>query len=69
MSLLLAEGHAAAQHYPLAVVWSEARLVRQRLAFRRRQETALMQLCIASVFDQKASKQLAKLLRRLDESD
>lgn len=69
MSLLLSEGHAHAQSYPLALVWSEARLVRQRLAFRRRQETALMQMAIASVFDKKAGQQLAKLLKRLDESD
>ncbi len=69
MSLLLGEGHSNAQHYPLAVVWSEARIVRQRLAFRRRQETALMQMAIASVFDKKAGQQLTKLLKRLDESD
>lgn len=69
MSLLLAEGHAYAGHYPLAVVWSEVRIVRQRLAFRRRQESALMQMIIGSVFDKKAGQRLAKILKRLDESD
>ena len=69
MSLLLAEGHAHAPHYPLAVVWSEVRIVRQRLAFRRRQETSLMQMVIGSVLDSKSGKRLAKILRRLDESD
>ena len=69
MSLLLAEGHAYANHYPIALAWSEVRIVRQRLAFRRRQESTLMQMVIASVFDKKAGSELAKLLKRLDESD
>lgn len=69
VSLLLEAGHRHARNYPVAVTWSEARIVRQRLAFRRRQESALMQMVIASVLDQKAGKQLAKLLKRMDESD
>lgn len=69
MSLLLSEGHEHARHYPIAFAWSEARIVRQRLAFRRKQDAAVMQMVIASVMDGKAGKQLAALLKRMDESD
>lgn len=69
MSLLLSEGHRYARDYPIAHVWSEARIVRQRLAARRKQETIMMQMVIGSVFDAKAGKQLATLLKRFDESD
>jgi len=69
VSLLLSEGHADARCYPVAVVWSEARIVRQRHANRIRQDAALMQMAIASVMDRKAGKRLSKLLNRMDESD
>ena len=69
MSLLLSEGHADARCYPIAVVWSEARIVRQRHAARIKHDAILQQMVIASVLDGKAGKQLAKLLSRMDESD
>lgn len=69
VSLLLSEGHPWARQYPIAEAWSEARIVRQRLAFRRRQESSLMQMVVGSLFDRDAGKQLAKILKRLDESD
>ena len=69
VSLLLSEGHVSARDYPVAVVWSEARIVRQRQAARRKQDTALMQMTLASMFDKAAGKRLAKLLKRMDESD
>ena len=69
MSLLLSEGHQHARNYPIAVVWNEARIVRQRLASRHKMESSLMQMVIGSVFDKKAGKQLANIIKRLDESD
>lgn len=69
MSLLLSEGHPHARDYPVAVVWSEARIVRQRNAMRVKLETSLMQMVIGSVFDKKAGKQLSDIIKRLDESD
>jgi GTP cyclohydrolase FolE2 len=69
VSLLLSEGHSEARNYPIAVSWSEARIIRQRHAARRRAEAAQMQMVIASVFDSKAGKQLQAVLKRLDESD
>lgn len=69
MSLLLSEGHLHARDYPIAVVWSESRIVRQRNAMRVKLDTSLMQMVIGSVFDKKAGKQLSDILKRLDESD
>jgi hypothetical protein len=69
VSLLLSEGHFYASDYPIAVVWSESRIVRQRNAMRVKLETSLMQMVIGSVFDKKAGKQLSDILKRLDESD
>lgn len=51
------------------MVWSEARIVRQRRAAARKQETLLMQMVIGSILSKDAGKQLAKLLKGLDESD
>lgn len=69
MSLLLAEGHAAANEYTLVHVWNEARIVRQRFFFRRQRDNVAMQMVIGSVFDKKAGAQLKKLLNRTSESD
>lgn len=56
-------------HYTVGKSWSEANIVRQRLAARRTTETVLLQMAIASNFSAKAGKQLQKLIARLDESD
>jgi hypothetical protein len=69
VSLLLSEGHRHARDYPIAVVWTEARIVRQRQAAKRKSDTILMQMAIASVMDSKANKQLAAVLKRMDQSD
>lgn len=69
MSLLLNAGHAHATHYPVAKVWSEANIVRQRQASRLKTETVLLQMAIASNFSAKAGKQLQKLIAGLNESD
>jgi ribosomal protein S3 len=69
VSLLLSEGHQYAAHYPLAVVWSEVRIVRQRHANRIKLDAARMQMIIGSVFDKKASKRLQAMLKKLHEND
>jgi hypothetical protein len=69
VSLLLSEGHPWARDYPIAVVWSEARIVRQRQANKAAQETVLMQMTIGSVFDAKAGKQLSAILKGLGQSE
>lgn len=69
VSLLLSEGHQFARQYPIAVVWSEARIVRQRQAARRKLDASLMQMVIGSMFSAKAGKRLAAELKGMDESD
>ena len=69
VSLLLSEGHLHARSYPLAVVWSEARIVRERNANRRSRDAVVMQLIVGSVLSKNASKELAKLLGKVAESD
>lgn len=69
MSLLLSEGHADARHYPVAVVWSEAHIVRERNGNRRSRDAAIHQLVLSSLFGKKAAKELEKLLNKVAESD
>jgi hypothetical protein len=67
VSLLLAEGHEAARLYPVAMVWSEARIVRQRQAAQRKLDAVVMQMVIGSMFTKEASKNLTKLLKDMDD--
>lgn len=69
VSLLLSEGHAEARRYPVAVVWSEARIVRQRHSNRRTRDAVITQLVLGSLFDKKAGKELTKMLGKVAESD
>lgn len=67
MSLLLSEGHLAARQYPVAVVWSEARIVRQRQSREAQVNAVVMQTVIASMFSKEGGKALRKLLREMDD--
>lgn len=69
MSLLLSAGHADATRYPIAVVWSEARIVRQRNASRTKVEAVTMQAVIASILSKQGGKLLKETLARMDEHD
>jgi dephospho-CoA kinase len=69
VSLLLSEGHADARIYPVAVVWSEAKIVRQRHDLRRKRDAAIMQMVIGSQMSKKAGKTLQTLLNEVSESD
>jgi len=63
----MSEGHAHARHYPLAVLWSEARIVRQRRADRMRIETTLLQTAMSSILSKQGGRVLKRLLKKLDE--
>lgn len=67
MSLLLSEGHRDALAYPVAVVWSECRIVRERHAIRAQADAVIMQTVIASMFSKEGGKALEKLLQRMDD--
>lgn len=65
VSYLIAEGHHKASHYPLAILWSEVRIAKQREAVRLQQHFTLMQMTIGSMFDKKMSKSLQQHLKGL----
>lgn len=67
MSLLLSEGHVHASRYPLATVWYEAQLVRERVNGRIATETILMHAAMIAVIAPKGAgqKNLDKLLKGL----
>jgi len=53
--------------YPVAVVWSEARLVRERIAQRAQTDAVVMQTVIASMFSKEGGKALQKLLEGMSD--
>lgn len=67
---MLAEGHAEARRYVIAMVWSEARIVRQRKAEEVRIQTIANQLAYAAGNPfgdgKKANKALREFLGELD---
>lgn len=54
MSLLLSEGHTAARHYPLGVLWTEIKIARRRINSAHVTGSLLMQACIGSVLGGKS---------------
>lgn len=69
MNYLAEIGHSNAARYPLAVVWSEARIARRRWVNRVEIDASVMQGVIGSVLSKKGAKQLKDTLKRLRESD
>jgi hypothetical protein len=69
VSLLLSEGHNAARRYPIAMVWTEARMVRQRWAERRVTEAVVMQATIASVLSKEGGSHFQTVLQELRDGD
>lgn len=69
MSLLLSEGHAYARHYPLATVWYEAQIVRERINNRMVTETTLMHSAMSAIISEKAFPNLKKRLKDLLNGD
>ena len=67
MSLLLSEGHRDARLYPVAYVWSETRIIRERHARRAQADAVVMQTVIASLFSKEGGKALTKLLQGMND--
>ncbi len=57
-------GHPKARFYPVPMVWTEVRLVRERMNQELASDASLTQLVIASILSKKAG---AKLKKRLSE--
>lgn len=51
------------------MVWTEARMVRERNSNRRKRDSAITQLVLSTLLSKKAGKELEKLLSKVDESD
>ena len=49
VSLLMDHGHPRAREYPIAVIWSESRIVRKREATRMQQEALLLHAAVAAL--------------------
>jgi hypothetical protein len=64
VSLLLAQGHTAARRYPVGMVWSEVRFVRERVIEQHRTEAVLMSAVVANAIGGK--NVLKKALEALD---
>lgn len=70
MSLLLAEGHPNARFYPIAVLWSEARIARQRINAKMVMEATLLQTAVSTVLGgKKATKNFKDLIAKVERSD
>lgn len=65
VSLLLERGHVHARQYPIAVVWSEARIVRQRDAQRLVAEATAMHSAVSAVLA--GPKEFKETLKRISD--
>lgn len=68
VSLLLAEGHPYAQHYPIGMVWDESRLAVARINGFHATQAILVQLAISSALSKEGAKEFKKSIQRLNES-
>lgn len=71
VSLLLSEGHKDARRYPIATVWYEAQLVRERVNQRIATEATMMHAVAVAVMAPKGrgNKHLQKLFKDLRNGD
>ncbi|PTX46990.1 hypothetical protein IQ03_03513 [Gemmobacter caeni] len=60
VSFLLANGHHNAALYPVARIFLEAELVRERLDAERADAAVLMQLTVGSLMDKQTAKDFTK---------
>ncbi len=67
-SLLQANSHPEARHYPVPDLWRETQIVRRRLNREFATNAVLTQLAVASILSQKAAKTFEKRLRDLTEA-
>jgi len=63
----MAHGHPEARHYPVPMLTSEARIVRQRINRKTATEAVLTQLAVSSILSKKAAKAFEKQIKKLNE--
>ncbi len=52
----MAQGHSGARHYPVPMLWTEARIARRRVKRDRAEEAILTQMAVTSVISAKAGR-------------
>lgn len=68
ISLLMAEGHPDARHYPIGMVWDEASLVVSRINRAHATDALLIQLAVGAVLSKKGAQEFSKQIKRLNGS-
>ncbi len=65
MSLLLDHGHHQARHYPIGMVWEEARIVVDRVNQETASSATLMQAAMVGANSKKGAQAFKKILKEL----
>jgi len=65
VSFLMAHGHPEARLYPVPMVWTEVRLVHERMNKELAANASLTQLVVASILSKKAAAKLKERLKDL----
>lgn len=64
----MAEGHQAARHYPLCMLWREADIARARWNQQATTQAVLVQQAICSVMSKSGSEGFQKIVKELSDN-
>ncbi|AWY09488.1 tail protein [Ruegeria phage vB_RpoS-V16] len=67
-SLLMAHGHPEARHYPVPMLWTETRIVRQRVNREFANQAVLTQMAVGSILSKEAGKAFNRRIKQLLEN-
>lgn len=65
VNLLQAHGHPEARHYPVPMLWTETRIVRNRVNREMANTAVLTQLAVSSILSKEAGKAFEKHVKSL----
>lgn len=65
VSLLMANGHPDARHYPIGLVWTEAEMVTNRINNDMATTALLNQMAVSSLFSKEGGEQFTKIIKEL----
>lgn len=68
VSLLQAHGHPEARYYPIPILWTETRIVRQRVNRDLANTAILTQMAVGSMLSKEAGKAFDKRVKQLLET-
>lgn len=58
-----------AGRYPIGRLWTEAKIVKDRINAKSAQDALLMQAAIGSILDEKAAKHFKELIGKIQDGD